>query len=754
MATKTKKWILAGVALVLVVAIVLSVVLLSGSATSELQAPVDTSGEPVKGERLEAGEDYIKVAESDSYELWYYEPLLSIRLVDKNTGYVMNSTLTPEHEANDTNNDLWKGYMKSGVALTAIVGTNSNVDLNLCNVSNTITTWYTENGIYAEIYFKEKYQFGFGVEISLEDDVLTVRVPDSSIQENADGYYIGTISLFPFMGYTCVDEIEGYMLVPDGNGALIYLDDKEDRYSTGYSQMIYGSDVGMPTSTASTSMLWDTYDMVTEADSILAPIYGMAHTEKQFAYLAIVEKGDERCTIWCSPNGVQNFEYNRCYAQFLLRDVYTQPLNNSNSGTVQTVEADRPHTDLQVRFCLLSGDEANYSGMANTYREYLLDNGMVTLQDTSYSTRVDFLGVEQEDFLMGTTDVTMTTVADIEEIYEQLRSAGVSSVLSVYKGWQNGGLYNLPISSYKADNSIGSTKALTKLIQEQAEKGYDLYLYDDALLVNDETNLSTFNVMKMVSKRTYKLEVHGEVYELFYYLLPSKVISNLSQLVADTTAEGVSNLALAGITDTLFSYSSKSVYYSRSDTRYSFSTAVSSAAESCSLVLECPNAYLWKYASAILDMPMTSSGYLYLDQDIPFLSMVLKGVIPMYSEYVNFEANKTENFLNMVEYGTYPSFYVSMESSSDLIYTNSNNLYSLEFSSYAETIEEYDAALRQLAQITGSANIIGHEILTEGVAQVTYSNGVVIYVNYNETDYTDGNVTVAALSYLVGGEAA
>ena len=46
------------------------------------------------------------------------------------------------------------------------------------------------------------------------------------------------------MGYTFLDDKEGYMLIPDGNGALIYLDNKEGRYSTGFSQMIYGKDYG------------------------------------------------------------------------------------------------------------------------------------------------------------------------------------------------------------------------------------------------------------------------------------------------------------------------------------------------------------------------------------------------------------------------------------------------------------------------------------------------------------------------------
>ncbi len=749
MATKKKKLIWAIVAIVLVLAIIAGVVIAAlggNSGSTELTDDQESEKVVTTGVKVEAQEDYVLVAESDTYNLYYYEPHFSIKLENKETGAILESTLSDEKD-DGLNNKSWTGYMKSGIVMTAIIGTTNTYQVDMLTCDNKITTWYTDNGIYAEIEFPD-YKFQLGVEVSLEGDDLVVRVPEYTIAEGKEGTYISTVSLFPFLGYTYLGEENGYMLVPDGNGALIYLEDKEGRYSTGFSRLIYGADEGLTASTT-TSQMWDMFDMVTDPNNVMAPIFGMAHTDDEIAYLGIVESGDERCSIECQPNGVM-VAYNRCFAKFLLRDVFTQPLNNSNSGTVKAVESDRMHTDLQVRYCLLSGEEASYSGMANTYRDYLLEKDLVNVTDCSYSTRVDFLGVEQEEFLMGTTDVTMTTVENVAEIYAQLQEAGITSLTSVYKGWQKGGLYNYPISKYKADNSVGSTAALTELIAEQAENGYELYLYNDGLLVNDTTNATTFNVMKMVNKRTFKLETNGDVYDLFYYLLPSKANSTLTKFTADYTAEGVNNLALAGISDTLFSYSSKGSFYSRTDTMASFVSTISSINESCNLLLETPNAYLWKYTDAFLDMPLGSSDFLYVDQDIPFLSMVLKGIMPVYSEYVNFEANKTENFLQMVEAGVYPSFYVTWENTSKLIYTNSCDLYSLQYSTYSDTIAEYDSALRALAEKTADANIIHHENVQTGVVKVTYSNGVVIYVNYTENDCTVDGLTVEALSYKVG----
>ena len=729
-------------------ALLLAALLLSGCAgtSAELRAQAPDSWSLPKGEKIEAKEDYVVVAESDTYKLWYYEPNFSIKLENKITGTVMESTVSDDMVKGDPNKS-WTGYIQSGIVIFAIKGTTNTyqVDMNTCK--NTITTYAIDNGICANIYFTD-YQFGLAVEVTLEGDDLVVRVPNDSIVEKKNDTYISTVALFPMLGYSYLGEKDGYMLIPDGNGALIYLNDKDGRYSSGFSRLIYGVDYGFE-QTDNSSYLWERYKTVNDPNAVMAPIFGMAHTECGQAYLAIVESGEERCSIEAQPNGVM-VDYNRCFARFLLRDVFVQPLNNSNSGTVKTVENDRLQADLQVRYCLLYGEDANYSGMANAYRDYLLENGQVVKTDCTYKTRVDLLGTDREEFLLGTTAVTMTTVENAEEIFSQLRQLGVESVLSVYKGWQKGGIYSWPVSDYKADSAIGGTDALTKLIKEQAEQGYDVYLYNNATLVNDDTTAFTFDVMKMVNKRTFKIETRDQVYDLFYYLLPSRTNGNLTRLAADMTKKGINNMALTGITGTLFSYSSKGSYYSRTDTMASYINAVSGVDESLDLLLENPNAYLWKYADAYLDMPLGSSDYLYVDQDIPFLSMVLKGVLPMYSQYVNFEANKTENFLQMVEAGMYPSFYLTWEETSQLLYTNSSNLYSLEFATYRDTVAEYDAQLRQLAQLTQDANILRHETLASGVVKVTYSNGVMIYVNYTENDFTADGITVPALSYKVG----
>ena len=691
-------------------------------------------------------EDYKVIAESDTYKMYFYEPRLSIILENKNTGELMESTVM-DSRLSDKDNATWQGYMRSAFTIYAIVETNDTIQVDLFNSEHLLDVTYTDNGFSAKVYFT-KYEFGLTLEVSLENDQLVVNIPDESIVEYKADNYIGTISVYPMMGYSYLGEKEGYMLIPDGNGALINLDDKEGRYNSGFSQMIYGDDAGFR-NYATQSYLWGKYDTVVDCNQIIAPVFGMAHTADKEAYLAVVESGEERAYIEAQPNGAK-LDYNRCFARFILRTVYVQPLNQSNSGTVKTVEKDRMHTDLTVRYLLLNGDNANYSGMAVAYRQYLMENNLVSVKDTSYKSRVDFLGCEQEEFLMGTTAVVMTTTQQIKEMYEELRSAGVQDVLTIYKGWQSGGLYALPISSYKAEGALGGTNALTKLIKESAEKGYDIYLYNDALRMNARTNLTTFDAVKMINKRTFAEEVNKQVYDTFYYLMPGKSQEKLNGLVESFTKKGVSNIAIAGISNGIFSYSSRGSYYDRTGTSQVYSDTLAAIDAKASLILEQPFAYLWNNTEAFLDMPLGSSEYMYIDKEVPFLSMVLKGIIPMYSDYVNFEADKTEFFLMMVEAGVYPSFYLTYENSSALIYTNSSDLYSTQFDIYKNTLVEYDKELREVASKVEGAHIVRHEEVETDVIRVTYDNGVVIYVNYSENTVVYDNMIIEALSYKVG----
>lgn len=684
------------------------------------------------------------IAQNDNYALYVNEDDLSIAVLCKANGRYMESSVSYD---DGKNNKTWLGAMKSALVLNLIY---SNVDTKQADLINDDVTkkiTYNDAGFSADVYWS-KYKIGMTLKVTLNDDGVTAEIPDESITESDSGYYIGSISMYQYMGNTYLGEKEGYMLIPDGNGALIYLDNKEGRFNSGYSATVYGTDQGFVDSEVVT-LLWDKYETLTDANKVSAPVFGMAHTAEGIAYLAVIEEGAERAAIEAYPNGV-SIDYNRVYARFIQRRLYNQPTGNTaSSSSIKMTESDRSHSDLKIRYIFLSGDNADYCGMANAYRSYLLANGGLSVKEDSYHTRIDFLGTERENWVIGTSAVVMTTIDDIREIYGELKAEGVTDILSVYKGWQKGGLYNVPIKSYSADSKIGGTKKLTALMKELEDTGVQFYLYNDVLRINPDEQNATFNIMKKINKRKMTEKTYRDVYEEFNILTPARSKLLISRFVKDFSKKVTARLAVAGITNNIYSYTYSNKTYTRFDCAESYADVLAKTDEDAELVLEQPFAYLWRYADAYLDMPVYTSDYIYEDESVPFLSIVLKGVIPVYSEYVNFEANKQEFLLKLVETGTYPSFYITKENSSDLIYTNSSDIYSSQYSIYKDTITAYAKELRAVNEKVSGSYIVGHEILGSGITVVTYDNGVRIYLNYGEAQASADGITLEGMTYKV-----
>ena len=170
--------------IVLIAAIISGVFIYLGSQPERIVSGNHVHSQPKPATKgvVDAKNDYVQVAESDNYILYYYEPRFSIKLENKQTGAILESTVSDEKNDGKSNAD-WTGAMQSGITLGLIEKTTKTSDkLNLNTAKNTITTWYTDNGIYAEVTFTD-YGITLGVEVSLEGDQLVVRVPDESIQD-------------------------------------------------------------------------------------------------------------------------------------------------------------------------------------------------------------------------------------------------------------------------------------------------------------------------------------------------------------------------------------------------------------------------------------------------------------------------------------------------------------------------------------------------------------------------------------------
>jgi hypothetical protein len=683
------------------------------------------------------------IAENANYEMYFLEESLSIIIRDKKTGSIMESIVS---EDDGKSNAAWQSFMKSGIVVQALKGINivpTTVDIRPAKKEVTLTG----NGFSANVYY-EDYGIGFQVNVTLTDEGFVAEIPNDSIVEDSTEYHIGEIYVYPFMGNTYMGERSGYMFIPDGNGALIYLEDNEGRFSSNFSQYVYGMNVGLDES-YTLSLFWDYYQSINEADKLMAPVFGMVHTDSKMGYLGIIESGDYSAKIEAYPNGAYT-SYNWITSKFVYRQIYTQPTGNRD-GSVVTKQAVRNQFDVRVRYNFVSEDNADYTGLATNYRDYLIENGEINQVGDDFNIRLDFLGIDKENWLIFKRNVTMTTVENIREIFGELKEAGVNDILSVYKGWQKDGINALPITSYKADGDIGGTKELTDLMEDSKAEGIDFYLSQDSLRVNPSLSNANYNIMKKITKRVYEEETYKDVFETFRYLTPNRSKEVMEKAAKSYLKSDVNNIMLSGITNMLFAYYQKGVVYSRVDAANTYEAAVSGLDHNFNFIMEKPLAYLWKYADAMVDMPVVSSNYIFTDEEVPFFAIALKGVVPMYSEYTNFEANKQQFFLNLVEMGINPSFYITYEDPAELQYTNSSDIYSSKYSVYKDEIIEYYTALKEVHDKTNGSMIVDHNQYSNGVTLVTYDNGVKVYVNYNTTTTVkvDG-FEIEPMSYKVG----
>ena len=332
-----------------------------------------------------------------------------------------------------------------------------------------------------------------------------------------------------------------------------------------------------------------------------------------------------------------------------------------------------------------------------------------------------------------------------------LNEAGVDSVLSIYKGWQKNGISGgLPISNYKVDSSLGKTKELTALLAGLQGTGFNLYLDNDALRMDPaKSTFMSHSAVKKLNKRIYEEETYKEVYSAYNYLVPSKTAELLENVKKTFTEKNVANIMLSGISNTLFTHVERGTVKDRANTADAYEAIISDYSDNFNLILEQPFSYLWKYTQAMIDMPMEGSNYVFTDEEIPFLAIILKGIMPMYSPYINFEANKEENVLRLVEQGVFPSFYITQEDPSKLAYTNSSEIYTSRFDLYKDDIIAYNEALSALEQQVHGATIVSHE-RTGDLVTVGYSNGTTVYVNYGKTAAQANGLEIPARSYKVG----
>ncbi|MBR3764167.1 MAG: hypothetical protein IKK57_06405 [Clostridia bacterium] len=581
---------------------------------------------------------------------------------------------------------------------------------------------------------------------SLSGEAL--RIPVESVVEIMEtSYTVAGIYVYPFLGYSYLGEDEGYMIIPDGQGAIIRLENNEGRYKNPFSRQVYGVNIGVDGEVHSATAV--------AVENVIMPVFGMVHTADQIGFLGVVEEGDYACTIMAYMNGntVSNFDWT-C-ARFTYRLVYNQPMGMNGSAAAGTVPTRTPTArtmDVKLHFLLEDGESANYAGLAVAYRNYLIGKGaFANASHRPFDVQLDFLGLERENYIFGKKDVVMTSYEQALEIVRELKENGVGEMSVVLRGWQAEGLTGgVPVQGYDPARSLGGKKGVEALREYCEVQGIDFALEVDVLSLNvDNHPAMTYSALKQITSKTYERPTFGMVYSRLQYLTPTVSAEKAAAVVSQMADSGITGVSFTGVTQLLADYYYKDTYHDASDMAEIYIGIMQNAGENLTVTMSSPNAYLWPYADVLTDLPIGGSDHTYTDAEIPFLAIALSGQIPYYAEYVNFQANTHEFFLHLMEQGARPAFLLTWEDPIELQNTNSAGIYSSRYELYRDMIVTWYNDLALLHEAVGEGGmIVNHERLG-AMVRVTWDNGTQVYLNFGDKEATFEDVSLGKLEWKV-----
>lgn len=706
-----------------------------------------------QGELLSKGFRF--VADTNDLALYVKSSVFNIAIYDKNSGYLWYSVYP------DYNKYFLSGtsryFVESGVVIEYYNMNNILIDDAKSylsgpkyNVECTYDFDSLENGLIAHLEF-EDLAISFDVHVSIFEDQLNVTLPiDSLVEEdveklvlNLDGststeitqYRLKSVYIFPYFGSNNF-EINGYSMIPDGSGALIRYTD--NRSSTAYTKRLYGSDEGVLKYTDNES----TYYLQDELTAS-APIFGVNHGYKQAAFLAVITEGDAFTEIHSYPYGYNSYEMNTTFAKFIIRERYTIKTSSNESDSFQMINEEPYPTDYSITYHFLSNEEASYTGMAVKYRNLL----NFEKQSDEPNVNITLIGMDYKNGLLGKNYVEMTTYQDVIDIIDDLSEEALENISIVYQAWNKGGYYDNASSKPVIASNLGGKQDFLAMLEVLNEKHIDITLLSNPIISYNQ-NLGSGVVRKLTLSTFITDDVTTSLFNTTYFRNPEQISERILDYNNFYNTYNLNSFIFDSVGDNLFSYRYDSKDHYRNQSIEILQNELLELTDYHISLYE-PNAYLWPYIDAYYDMPIESNKYSYITDSIPFIEIVLSGHVNMYSNYVNYFSDYELLQLRMIEYGVNPSFLITKESTHLLRYTNSEFIYTSQYDLWKETmIRVGKGVIEALDPFTG-ISIINHRYVDEGVAEVTYENGLVLYVNYTNQDKTIGSTTIDSHGFEV-----
>lgn len=663
-----------------------------------------------------------------------------------------NSLITVEYRAVDAIETLKKASSASSSA-------------------ESVLTKVEENKFCLDIHFKEldlkmKVYITFG-EKEIQYDIPYTELSGEGVKS------LTAVYITPFLGasggqilkfdrntggYDIVEKKDtppGYAFVPDGSGALIRFRDNNVAFQE-YTGDVYGKD-------ASQGEYY--YEELTDALPLkdpTMPVFGVAYGNNQVAFVAYADEGDEYMNIVCTPEENMTY-YTWTSAKFVYNLKYHQVYNKAGDGYFSLMEEPNAF-DISMTYKFLTGDgsgsteAANYVGMALTYRQHLIDMGILTERmaedNTDIPIRLDFIMSDAKSSVVGMENVVATTTEDVAEILNDVMAGGITNINTGLSGWQKSGASFSKPYTQKYSSKIGKRSEFGELISQFAQKGVDISYSVDYVTINKNmlnyynTAVEHINSWYAYVDKEVLLSETAPVYE-FGFAKPEKSAEWLSKQY-NSTKDSVASMTVTGIGSVLTGDYSRGKHTSVSDAIDIYRETMASMDE-MKMNIKTPGMYLWQYTDRYLQAPVGHSQYIFETDAVPFLQIVLDDTMEIYAPYANFSFYTQTDILKMIDYNLSPSFILTKEPSYKLADTVSADLYSTEYELYDELIQEIYAQVNGVLKQVSGYRWIDRRTAEDGVIVNVYEKGSSVkkvIINYTDETVTAEGVSIEPLSAL------
>lgn len=680
--------------------------------------------------------DFELVAQTEIAQLWLNRNEHTIRMVDTRSGYIWGAI--PLTDARNLNAS-WRSYAASIVSIECFDSKYNEKRYGMLDNAQVVYR-LAEDGFAFDAYF-EALGIRFSGSVRLQHNALSCQIVPDSFREEGD-FLLKSLVFSPYLGSVYGDEVPGWFLLPDGPGALMRFR-QSGSYISGYDKRIYGKDLSVDTINEAQSLNANRpNDYLLPENQVLIPVFGIAHGIEQHGLLVVVENGAEYASIVATPAGLGNTRYNSIMARFEYRQKYTKSTTRSGAGSLVPQEEINVVNPRQTYY-MLTGQDADYDRMAVYYRNLLLQEGELIPKSDSVSLKLEVIGTDVRQESLWKSWKVFTKLTDIPGMVDSLQADAVNQVDVVLRQYTQKNKAGAMLS-----DAVGSLEELNKLNVHLQTRDHRLFVHLAPVQANiDQVNLrlNTANTMGK-SPIVINRQNPSLVYPVTYFYRPDYV----AQQVYDHLKQypGLP-LALDQLGNHFYGDYTTGQQTTRMHTQANFLNLISELSSHLETALYSPVLPAWCQAIAFYDMPLVGGQYLYEDDTVPFLPILLKGSLPMYVSPLNVGNYTQERLLRMIEYGVNPGFIVTQAPSEFLAYTPLEDYFSTNFNDWRGDIASTWQYLSKVLQMLSGAHIIHHDVPKPGLVRVEYDNGLIVLINYTDDLWEYQGTIISPLDFSV-----